>query len=120
MGVEKTVKITPMNTASLKDILGEEGKEEFEYIKEYVETYVTSKFRERRIMALWKLKKYFNPNLSIHTVVEGDAMAVYISPVKDKDAFLFIEKYLNEPPSNSHEPTLTEGERIIGRELNYN
>jgi hypothetical protein len=114
MGIEKTIDINSENSTSLKEILGDDGKEDYEYIKACVEVYLASTFQKRKNIAFLKLQNYFNPYVEVHKVLEGETIAVYISPTKDKDAFLFIERYRNTVPDTSLEPELLDKERIIG------
>jgi hypothetical protein len=117
MGVEKTININSENSTSLKEILGDDGKEDYEHIKACVEVYLLSKFKERRNLALLKLQNYFNPSTEVHKVIEGETISLYISPTKDKDAFLFVERYINTAPDTSLEPELTDKERIVGNRI---
>lgn len=117
MGIEKSININPGNSAGLKEILGNDGKEDYEYIKACVEIYLLSKFQERRNLALLKLQNYFNPYITVHKVIEGETILLYISPTKDKDAFLFVERYRNTVPDTSLEPELMDKERIIGSRI---
>jgi len=119
MGVEKIIDINERNIVSLKKILGDDGKEDYEYLKACVEVYLLSKISDRKNMALIQLRNYF-PNANIHEVKEGNITSAYISPTKDQEVFLFIEKYIIPEADNTPEAELLNQEILVVNKLNNN
>jgi len=119
MDIEKTIDINPENSLSLKKILGDDAKEDYEFIEACVKVYLLSKFQDRKNMALIQLRNYF-PYANIHKIKEGNITSAYISPTKDQEVFFFIEKYIIPKTDNVPEPELLNQEILIVNKLNNN
>ena len=105
--------ITPENTISMKEILPIDGEDKdcYEFTEACVRTYLFTKFPQRRELAQKRLRDFYNPNLEVHTLEDDGIIYAYLSLTKDKEIFLFIERYRKQ--NAILEPAPTERERSL-------
>ncbi len=110
--------ITPKNVISLKEILSLDGEDKdcYEFTEACVRACLFSRFPQRREFALKRLKQSYNPNLEVHALEDGGTIYAYLSLTKEKEAFLFVERYIKMNPLL--EPVPTEKEKSLWAENN--
>ena len=99
MAIDDVV-ITPENCDSLKNLLdfqNPDEKEDYELIESCVRCHLFSIYKKRSEFALVQLKKFFSEHTNVYTIKKEGFIWAYICSRQEKDSFLLVEKYPDDP-----------------------